>query len=241
MASDFGYVENIIEKRFGKRASFGEGARTLHRVGANPDIDADTTETIWETGGIETMPTGNTITTVVSSSVADTGTVRLVGHTLNGDVIARVEQDVTLTGTTEVTLPTPLYRIEIGFLTSPTPLAGDVTVTSPAGTHLTIRADQGQSRKCALTVPSDQFLALTLLDFGFAAASSNAEAVASLFVTDQGSSTRDTFVTQVGSGQLAIDPPALVLPGSDVRVDATASANNSAIAGVIIGAYALVI
>ena len=49
-----------------------EKGRELIKYGRNDDLDSGTTEQIWLAGGLETIPSSNTIDEIVSTNAGDT-------------------------------------------------------------------------------------------------------------------------------------------------------------------------
>lgn len=85
------------------------GWHAVERSGANPEIDTGTVpETLWDGGGLYTYSTTADIDTLSSSDPVDTQTLLVEGLDANWDVVT---QYAILTGTTKVTLTTPLIRL----------------------------------------------------------------------------------------------------------------------------------
>ena len=245
MTVDFGYLERVLAKRDGVRVSFGDAARIEHKFGFNPSVGAGAPETVWRTGGIENLQITNSIITIQSTDGGDDQEIVIIGHTLSVDGFTRVSQNVTLNGTTPVTLPTPLARVQRGYNNSPLPFAGTVTVESVTDTHLTIDPTVQQSQKCAFTVPSDSYLAVTLMTFGLTGSSTD-DVIISLQVREFGGPWRERFslgISGNGTSQavIPISPPAYFNPGSDIRIDADADAGGTPVSATISGGYALIL
>lgn len=218
--------------------------KTLRKFGRNDDIDADVQEMVWLAGGIETLPTGNTINTLVSTNAGDGQTVTIEGHTLSGGDLTFVSQTATLNGTTNVTLTTPLARATRIINTGTTDFAGTVTVFVNGGdTHLSTSGSNNQSLKAATAISSQDYWVVNswscsvlranaaIVDFKF-----QVSPVGGVFTTKGTCSvSRDA-----GTVLLTFDPPIIVPKNSDVRVLATSSAANTQVDSTINGYLALV-
>ncbi len=235
-------MEHHIQRVWGDRVSVFDGPGSAFVYGTNSSVDTSG-ETVWQTGGFETYPTSNTITTIQSSSASDTMDVLVDGVTQTDvDRFVNVQQTVTLNGTTAVTLPTPMFRAEYARQLSPTPNVGTITVTGSDGTHLTIVAGDTDSSKCAITVPTDHYLFLTVIGatlFG----GNNADTAFSVEVRSFGEAWRPGFhLSSRGSGTSApetyFDPPAIIQPNTDLRFDAYPQANGISVRAGMFGVWA---
>ena len=238
------HAENVVLKNEGVRVTFNDYAPSVIKFGRNNDVDT-ATETVWLTGGDETLPTTNAIDSIVSAE-ADTSEITLVGHTVADGAFTRVVQTVTLTGTTPVTLGTPLARVERGYISDDTAATGAVTVYEDAAdTHLTIPVAAQQSEKCAFTVPADEWLLIQQLS-GSILKTSTAVIDFGLQTKAAGGVWRTRFVFGVrGTGSsnsvYRFEAPFLVGPNTDVRMTAEASATNQFVVATIEGSFGLVI
>ena len=158
-------AEAEILSTYGDTVSVAQKRKSLADFGRTST--AGTTEsTVWRTGGTETLPTTNAIDEVVSTSASDTSVVYIEGHTISSNELTFVTQSATLTGTTPVTLTTPLARVDRLYLAADdsTGLVGDVTVyENGADTHLTVKGTLGenQSYKCAGSISNaDYFIVM---------------------------------------------------------------------------------
>lgn len=86
------------------------GARWIDKFGENPELDLGDAEDIWDGGGTYTYDADSTapIVSLASDDDADNMDIRITGLDIDG---YEVVQTVTLTGTTRVALPTPLWRV----------------------------------------------------------------------------------------------------------------------------------
>lgn len=139
----------------------------LRKFGRNPDLGTSE-EQIWITGGTETLPTTNSIDSIISTEVADDQLIRIEGHTIDGSGnLTFVTQDATLNGVTRVVLATPLARVTRAYNNTSTlddETTGTVTIYINAGaTHLTMLATDQQSLKSATSTSSlDYWIVLKL-------------------------------------------------------------------------------
>ena len=130
------------------------GQSVVHKFGQNTALNTSTYEDIWDGGGVYTYPANGTapITNVESTSASDTFDLEVQGLDINGDLTV---QTVTLTGTTLVTLPTPLWRV---FRMKNVGTADNVGIISAdnAGTTVTyaiIQIGNNQTLMALYTIP----------------------------------------------------------------------------------------
>lgn len=212
--------------------------KTLFKYGYNSDVDVNIPETVWITGGNETFLTTNTISSVVSTSSADTQLITIEGHT-DGGSYTFLTQQVTLTGQTPVTLPTPLVRVSRLTNDGTTDFTGlltvyDTTGTSTAGAvtpqsakHLQIEIGTNQSQKCQTTFSNSDYGFLTQVTGSI---SSKATAVVEydLQIREYGKVFKTRFKwTSEGSSTVVLFAPYIIVPkNSDIRIVAISNTNN---------------
>lgn len=224
-------AEDEIKKQYGDVVSILTKAKTLRKFGQNADLDADVEEQIWALGGSETLPTGNTINTLVSTNAGDTQTVTIEGHTVDSDGdFTFVTQSLTLNGTTDVALTTNLARANRIFNTGSTDFAGTVTVRVDGGaTHLSTGGASNQSLKAATTISKDDYYIVTQVIFSTRRAN-NGTIDFRVQVREKGSVFRTKISTSTArdSGTIVMNmDPCLIIPkNSDIRALGTASAAN---------------
>jgi len=94
------------------RVAKGEisGHTIMSKFGQNDDIGTGAYEDIWDGGGTYNYPTVGTapITKLIGHNAADTEPIEVQGLDISGDLVVQTK---TLTGTTAVTLDTPLWRV----------------------------------------------------------------------------------------------------------------------------------
>lgn len=124
---------------YGHEVGILDKAKTLRKFGRTDNADSGVRTTIAQFPGSvvnETFATTNSVDSIVSTSASDTGSVRLEHHTIdaNGKLTFGV-QNVTLNGTTPVTLDTPAARFNrfrtnaSGSFASPaSDMVGDISV-----------------------------------------------------------------------------------------------------------------
>lgn len=145
------------------------GVRRVTALGNNPDIDQGTLpEDVWSVGGAYPWMTAATALEVVSTSASDAAagvgarTITIFGLDIN---YIEVNQAITLNGTTAVTVPTSLFRINSALITSAGSNkvnVGDINIRrAPGGiTQAQIPAGYGISRQAIFTVPAGNTLSI---------------------------------------------------------------------------------
>ena len=242
------YAERQVLNDFSDTVSVLNTARSLFKFGLNADIDTGATETVWATGGDESYLANsvNTIDTIVSANAGDNASVTIIGFTNASGVLTKVTQSATLNGTTNVTLSTPLNRVEDAYVTGyASNVLGDVTITDNGGgtTHLTIPAGRAISSKAAVSTANGEYLFITGLRGG-ADTAVDARLAFDLEVRKLGEvfriMTPTLYSTAVGTPYFDVqfDRPLIVEPNSDVRVRCTTSLDNASVTAMLSGVYA---
>lgn len=231
-----------ISSDYGDTVSVYEKAKSLVKFGSNPLLAAGVEESVWSTGGTETYQTTNAINRVVSTDAGDTQEVVIEGHTISGSDFTFVTQTITLTGTTAVTLATPLARANRMYNNGSTDFAGSITVYVNGGTtHLTALGDNNQSLKCATTISSVDYWIVTGFDLGVKR-SNTAVVDFKLQVRESGKVFRTQYFTSQANGgsYFSFDQPIIIKPNSDVRVQVTSNAASTAVSASIHGYLAII-
>lgn len=170
---------NVISSTYGDTVSIQSKAKNLTKFGRTSNADSGVATTIAQFQGSvvnETFVSTNIIDSVVSDSASDTETLVIEGHTIDGSGnLTFVSQEATLTGTTEVTLGTPLARanrayVKAGTFASPaSDLVGNVYIydntdgisagvpVTAAATKCMIVAGSNQTEKCATSISSADY------------------------------------------------------------------------------------
>lgn len=155
-----------IRNDFGVKASVTAKDKSLLKWGYDGDSGNSGFETVQNGGGTETLLTTNAINVVDSTSASDTGGIQVTieGHylTATGDLVF-VVQTVALTGTTAVTLPTPLARCSRMYISGTEVPVGEITVNANEGgtVYNRILAGETQSEKCATSMSYRDYFILT--------------------------------------------------------------------------------
>jgi hypothetical protein len=249
------HAEREIKKTHGDTVSVIQKSKSLNKFGHNNDLGT-TTETIWEVGGTETLPTTNAIDSFSSSDNGDNAVMYVEGHTVSGTGVDQqftfVTQTVTVAGNAETLLGTALARVSRASVVSGT-LDGDfyiyeddTVVTGVPQTaskiHLKILGsatpNETQSSKCATTVSNT--------DYGIIMSwmcSIDKKTSASADFELQHRVAGGAFRPMAGkiglstggesSLQVHFDPPLILKKNSDIRVVATASTTGVEVDGEV--------
>ena len=143
------------------------GATPVNIFGFNTVVGTDY-ETLWNDGAAYSFPTESKSMTIVSSS-SDTMSVLING--LDSDY-RELNQVVTLTGTTPVSIPKQIFRINSALILSGSNV-GNITIASGGVTYAYIGAGLGITQACIYTVPADHKLYLFRIDVNSATANPN--------------------------------------------------------------------
>ena len=250
------HAKAVIASTYGDTISYEAKNKDLLKFGRNKLVQTTKSTIMTLPTGIsnETHVSTNIINSVISTSAADTQTVTIEGHTISAGVFTFVAQNITLTGQTVVGLTTALARVSRVFNTGSTDLAGTVSVTqtdtytagvpdTAALVHLQIEAGLNNSEKAATTVSNTDYWIVT----GFY--SDCLEKVATygiihfevrtaggVFINKVDISTSDTT-----RGEHEFKPYLIIPKNADVRLRASASANNKDFSGGMQGILASVI
>jgi len=130
------------------------GHSFVSKFGQNEAIGTGAYEDIWDNGGDYTYPADGSadITEIVSTSASDTVDIEVQGLSSDGTLTV---QTVTLTGTTPVTLTTPLWRIFRMKNEGTVDIVGDVTAENTANTveYAKIMNGNNQTLMALYTIP----------------------------------------------------------------------------------------
>jgi hypothetical protein len=210
----------------------------------------------------ETYTTADLVDTL-SSTAANVATIGVEGYTIDssGDM-TYVEQDVTMSGTTGVTLSTPLSRItrmftkEKTFATPTSSVAVNVYASESTNTGLSSGAPSSvtyckaimpggvnQTEKAATCTANNEYAVVHSVCATLPEAASptgTAAADISLEVKRKGGVFRPAGLelavgAQQRTGVVPFEPPVIVPPNSDFRLVASASTTDLVVTGVING------
>lgn len=188
---------NEILVQYGDEVSVESKAKSLNKFGANLTVGTsfETVAIMQGTTSNETYVSTNLIDSAISTSASDTMTIVLEGHTIDGSGnLTFVSQDVVMTGTTEVTLTTPLARATRAFIKdsgtfdSPQSLpVGTISIydntdgetagtpNTDAATKLILPAGESQTEKASTSISSTDYWIITTVyfDVGVAGGAAN--------------------------------------------------------------------
>lgn len=168
-----------IENSFGDVVSVQAKKKSLIKFGRNENVGTALT-TVMQFQGTETeevYQTSNTIDKAVTTDNAFVGTIVIEGHTISGNDLTFVTQEVTLTGQTGVSLTTPLARVNRIRISSSHALSAaadkifvyrDVATTggipnTTANIHALMDGKWGQTQKAATAISKDDYWLVTLI------------------------------------------------------------------------------
>jgi len=181
-SQDDPYIPNISNLPLELLVSMGKvpGWSYISKYGENPDVGTATTpEDIWLHGGDYIYDDFGTapIAYLCSTNALDTEDILVQGLDVNGD---EVTQTVTLTGQTNVSLPTPLYRVyrmknvgsddvlgNVSCHIDPAPVAG---VPSAGSTRATILNGNNQTLMAIYSIPKGKVGFLYKIEAGMSRA-----------------------------------------------------------------------
>ena len=133
-----------------------KGARPVHVLGYNPDIDTGSDpETVWSYGGLypwATLVSANNLS-IVSSNTADVASVTIIGL---DDNYEELTETITLTGTSDVTTVNKFLRINDAYYNGTSSNQGNVLFkwANSSGTVVDeIYASRGQNTTGIYTIP----------------------------------------------------------------------------------------
>lgn len=131
------------------------GVSNVNKFGQNDSIGTGDYEDIWDGGGTYIYPADNTapITNLVSDNSSDTEPIEVQGLDIDGVLVVQTK---TLTGTTAVTLDTPLWRVFRLKNVGTTDLIGDVCATNVGDTqdYACINNGNNQTLMALYTIPA---------------------------------------------------------------------------------------
>ena len=227
-----------IEAQYSDTVSIWDKAKSLLKYGGNPDLDVAVSETIWNTGGNETLKTANDIDIVVSTDAGDTQEIVIEGHTISGNDLTFVTQTLTLNGTTNVSLTTPLARVNRLYNNDSTDFAGVITVEDN-GTSVNLTVDgtknENQSRKCQTAISQFDYYIITQMSGGIVG-NISANVAFKFQIAPVGGVWRTVreFNSNIYT-EIPVVPHIIVPPNHDVRMLGTSDTNNTEAVGEFAG------
>jgi len=248
---------DVIEDTYGVKASATRKNKDLLKFGRTEQVQTAKTTIMANKSGTynETYVSSNVIDTLSSSSGSDTVDVKIEGHTINGSGdFTFVVQTVTLDGQNKVVLSTPLARMTRIYNINGTDLIGAIygyqesvisggVPTDGTKVHCVIPAGLNQSEKCATTISSTDYWIVTTIKGGVLEKSLNYGDF-HLEIKNKGGVFRDVqdfAAASGGDGGYKFKPYLIIPSNSDVRIRASASANNkeftASIQGILVKVY----
>ena len=173
---EIAYALNRIRADYGDDVSVDKKLKTLTKFGESETVGTSLTEIATLPPGVSsvalTAENDNAITSVVSSSTSDTGTIYYEGMYWNSGDLYFTVGSATLTGRTAVVLDTPLGRVTRAYSTSAESMVGDVSFyeggsitngvpDTGAEVHMILQAGQAQTEKCSASVSSQDYWILS--------------------------------------------------------------------------------
>lgn len=251
------YAELEIFKRYGDDVSIFHTRESLHKFGRNDTIGTSevTVMNLQGSETEETYATGNTIDKIVTDDATNTQVVSIEGHTIDGDNnLTFVAQNVTLTGLTAATLPTPLARVQrlenkgVAFAAASNVFVYEdsaITLGVPqddSKVHLTVDAIDNQSIKGAVSTQSNEYLVISTI---YADVNKKTGATVDFrwkqrMMTSALVPAFRTFMPRSGPEDISMPftPYKIIRPNSDIIITAVASTSNVSVSGGFFGFYA---
>lgn len=234
-------AEREIFRTYGHRVSVAAKSKTLIKYGRNANVGTSRA-TIQQFQGSElheSYVSSNIIDRIVTDDNTYAGSVYVEGHTISGNDLTFVTQQVTLNGQTPVALTTPLARANrIYGLSDPMSSGKKIYVFEDSATtsgvpddstktHVLIEEGFNKTQKCSTSISKDDYWLLTLFYGGVLEKASRAidirlevRPVGGVFsVESEKSATSDGNA----NFDLAAPPIFIVPPNCDVRCTTSSS------------------
>ena len=265
-----GQAEAVVLSTYGDTVSVADKGKNLNKFGTNATV-GNSFETVAQFQGSvanETYASTNSVLAIVSSNAADTQTIVIEGHTVDGSGnLTFTTQEATLTGQTPVVLATPLARANRAYVrasgtfnTYPADLSGTVSVydstdgetggvpDTDSAVKLVIEAGFTQSEKCATSVSQSDYWFITSFAAGIGDAGGSASRVTFRIeardVANGGAwlpKGRDIVVNvDQNAGIEYLDPLIIIPKNHDVRVRAKTDSNTAEVFAEIRGVLAVI-
>lgn len=250
------HAKHVVFSTYGDTISVEDKAKDLLKFGHNTEVGTDPATVAHQPIGIlhETYVSDNLITSVISDSASDTQEVVIEGHTISAGVFTFVVQNATLTGTTVVTLTTPLARVSRLYNNNSVDMVGNIYVTeddtytlgvpdTDTKVHMIVEAGENQSEKAATTISNNDYWIIQSYS-GDMLKKVAAFAEVELQVRLVGKVFRPVQIiscTDGGRGFHEFKPYLIVPPNADVRLSARASGASTPVAGSIQGVLASIV
>lgn len=252
---------DVIYDTYGDNVSVDEKKKDLTKFGRNPNVGSSGYFTIWYTGQDEANETyvaqnTNSIDSISSSSASDTMEIRIEGHTEASGNKTFVAQTKTLSGTTKLTLDTPLNRVTRISVNGSVDNVGEIYVyedTSissgkPSDTskiHITMPIGVNQSQKASTSLSSTDYWIVTRFSAGYLEKTGTNVAEVQLEVRESGGVWKplsNPIVIKTGEEfERNFNPYKIIPKNADIRLRSNSSTTGQEITGDIGGYLAEVI
>jgi len=250
------HAKAVIASTYGDTISYEAKNKDLLKFGRDKLVQTTKSTIMTLPTGIsnETYVSTNIINSIISTSAADTQIVTVEGHTISGGVFTFVTQNITLTGQTVVALTTALARVSRVFNIGSTDLAGTISVTetdtyaagvpnTAAGVHLQVDAGVNNSEKAATTISNTDYWIVTSF-YGDCLEKTATFGIIHLEVRTAGGvfiNKVDISANDSNRGEHEFKPHLIIPKNADIRLRASASANNKDFSGGLQGILASVV
>lgn len=202
---------------------------TFYKFGYNSAI-TNSTETVWDAGGVYSFPASASALSVASTASGDTGlSVTLVGLDENYDELTETVTLDGTDGTTAVTSNNSFLRIHRAFISGNTAPTGNVTMKIGAVTHAQITAGENQTLMLVYTVPAGHALYIKKGSVSHGSDDKSAFVTARLKTRALGGVFRTQNVQNLNNAFLEFDweVPLRVAEKTDIIADAICSKNQT--------------
>lgn len=264
-------AERVVLSTYGETVSVADKKKNLNKFGSNLSVGT-TFETVSRQQGAsinETYVSTNIVGSIVSSSVTDTQTMVVEGHTIDGSGnLTFVVQEATLNGQAEVALPSPMARANriyvkpSGVFNAPqAAITGTVSVYDNTGgvtsgvpnvdaaTKVLLLPGEVQSEKCATSTSATDYWFISTFVGGIGNAGGSASRVTFRIETRDvagGGVWRPqgrVIVVNVGENaeSESFDPLLIVPKSHDIRVVAATDSNTAEVFAELRGVLAVVV
>lgn len=251
------HAKDVILNKYGHEVSIINKGSDLLKWGRNALVGTTAATVMHLPSGVldETHVATDLITTISSSDAGDTEVVLVEGHTVDGSGnFTFVSQTPTLAGQTQVTLATPLARVQRVHNRGSTNLVGSVYVyeddTDTAGVpdtdalvHLIVAAGKNNSEKCAFTTATDEYFLVT--HFSGNVLEKVASAAHFTFeIRNKSGVFIEHNTLSAGDGNQGVHdfvPYLIISPNADVRIRSLADGANTEITADLQGVLAVIV
>lgn len=246
-----------IEEIYGHYSSTEARRLSSRKFGRTTNADSGIKTTVMNLQGTEvheTFVTTNLIDSIISTDAGDDQVIVIEGCQYSGSDLLPVSQEVTLNGQTEVTLATPLGRVDRAYVKAgtfavpSTDLVGTVSiydntgVTPAAGVpdvaaavKAVILPGVNQTNKAALSVSSTDYLIIVGMDASITRGAAIGNADIEIEWREQGGVWRPSGaelalrVDATNASFIHLTPYIIIPPNSDVRIVVVTTSDNTTV------------